>query len=58
MSHSTLKCAICGGPINLGEPVVAYDAGFAHRFKTTCEWEAKNLAEIDRVNAHALGVKV
>ncbi len=45
-----MKCAICGGPIGQGEPVVMADAGYAHRFRSTCEYEF----EQGKVRAHAL----
>ncbi len=38
-------CQICQGPIQVGEPIVAYDDGVAHRFKTTCEWFKKRQEE-------------
>lgn len=32
------QCGICHGPIGIGEPVVAYDDGLAHRFRSDCDW--------------------
>lgn len=34
----SIVCVLCGGPIGMGEPVVIYENGLAHRFRTTCDW--------------------
>ncbi len=32
-----MPCAVCSGPIEVGEMMVFTDAGVAHRFSTTCK---------------------
>lgn len=49
-------CKICAGPIYAGEPVVAYDDGWAHRFKTWCTHFKREIAEHDEKLMKSMGV--
>lgn len=51
------KCQICGDPIGSGEPVVRYDPGVAHRFKSFCTAWREYVTEQDAAIA-AMGVSV
>jgi hypothetical protein len=51
-------CAICKGPINSGEPVVAYGDGLAHRFKTTCDYEKEHIKVQDAAFARELKIRI
>lgn len=46
-SEPVAFCKICTGPIFAGEPVVSYDDGLAHRFKTYCAYFKEQIAERD-----------
>ncbi len=51
-------CVLCEGPIYNGEPVVCYDNGLAHRFKTTCAYCREDIAEYDRNFLTAMRVEL
>jgi hypothetical protein len=47
-SEPVAFCKICTGPIYTGEPVVGYDDGLAHRFKTWCSYFQDLIIERDK----------
>lgn len=53
-----MYCEICKGPIYHGEPVVSYDNGWAHRFKTWCDYYIAEIKQYDEKIAKELGVEL
>lgn len=37
VTFGNLKCAVCSYPLTQGDMIVYTDAGWAHRFSTTCK---------------------